>query len=709
MDSEEINLIDDDVVVVDVAVEEPPAWRCWEDKSICLACYPWAVKSQAIDRARLKAHNRGYKGCFLKENWSGKMRHLTEHSRKSQHSSTSASQKSITHWVGGSGAEGDTGSDSRLGGTAEVALLFAALNLSFRCIEHRDAAILRKAIAKSGGPTTRKGIKALVEKEAAKLRAAIFSAVKSEPAIMAIDGGTILRTCYLNFCFAAKGRVFFLKTLKVQRLDKATVQAEVNIARHELESEGINVVGLVTDNASAMMVVAEPHSESDDNNDDGDADAAAKPLDIHFEEDSDEAKFFYHVRCWCHSFQLVLKDAQKKSARIEDAFDCVTQLCRVLCNRKAKSKLNEVLRSKGVAHPCLQPPAVTRWNSFVRCMVQVLPIAQHINQVVERASIIDEVQMLNLKIAVLVLAPVCWATDVAQSDHFTAAAARDLIAATNAHLEWLKTIAYTDGVVKREIATAVDTVIASINARLPTNFRNRFNALSDFFDPTQHENDEMYESVAVDAVTYWEGCKVEVNEGNIREGLMKYKNRNGMERQMSTAEYWNSKALQYSTLAEFATCIGSMLQSEACVERSFMSQSLVMRPDRNRLGNSSMNAQLFLKINAHKLDTPTAQTKGTPWLCEKDWRELALCLAAPEGNTLDEMVTRSASRHTDAMNIQVGSRVAVAFKIGGGESQEFFGTVVSSQRGKYRIVYDSNPEKVEEFLPLTQDNEYRIL
>ena len=71
--------------------------------------------------------------------------------------------------------------------------------------------------------------------------------------LLAIDGGTVLRRSYLNFCVAGKGAVFFLKTVGVKKLDAATIQHHVTVSRDELFAAGSYCVGVVSDNASAMV------------------------------------------------------------------------------------------------------------------------------------------------------------------------------------------------------------------------------------------------------------------------------------------------------------------------------------------------------------------------------------------------------------------------------------------------------------------------
>lgn len=697
-DRDEEIIVDDESALGAVAADQASRhWRVWGESVVCLSCYPFAARDEEIAKGKLRKHNRGYRGVFASGNVSAQTRHLESHTKTN---SELSQQTSLSSWQSEQKQPATATTKSR-----QVALMFCSLNLSFNSIEHRDAQPLRDAVKACGVTPSRRTITAIIHSEAETMRKEMAQHLCGSSVLLAIDGGTVLRRSYLNFCVAGKGAVFFLKTVGVKKLDAATIQHHVTVSRDELFAAGSYCVGVVSDNASAMVKATRDIQEEMADELEEDEDDVA-PVDIDYNDAADDGNpFFYHCRCWCHTFQLLLQDVQKKSLRMKNAFETANMLATLLNTRVVKNKLEAALKAVGKTLRVITMPAITRWNTYIRCISQILPYCNEINMVVGKGEQITPVARLNLQLACIGLAPICWATDAAQSDLFTAVDGHALLKKVSDHMTWLKSVVYQDGGVRNEVLAVADLVNECVQARLKNNFSNRFFLLSDFFDPTTADKLD-YESVFSDIMSYWELRGVEANEATTRTALMRFKNRNDVDKTRSTYDYWNARALDCSSVSEFCLDVTGMLQTEACVERSFMSQTQCVRPERNRLGVSTQNDSLFIKINAHVHER--SERKHQPWLSETEWRELVLTLAAPTTADATGMATRATLRHTDAMTISRGSRLNVLFNVGV-EKVWFLGTIVASNNGKYKIVYDSNPEVVENFLPLTVDTEWHAV
>jgi hypothetical protein len=167
----------------------------------------------------------------------------------------------------------------------------------------------------------------------------------------------------------------------------------------------------------------------------------------------------------------------------------------------------------------------------------------------------------------------------------------------------------------------------------------------------------------------------------------------------------------------FYKSLKTIVASEAAVERSFQTQSLLMGVKRNLLREKIMNAQLFLNINASKLDEKTA-TRSEPlararFMTHNEWKVLCCSLAEP---TNEGIRTRMQSRIEEAKTICRGSRVVVTFiqqdESGAETLVPYTGTVIApvdKKPGTFSIIYDSNTKKFDTFCPTSDDTDWRFL
>ena len=245
-----------------------------------------------------------------------------------------------------------------------------------------------------------------------------------------------------------------------------------------------------------------------------------------------------------------------------------------LKKRKVAQQLGVLLKLSGSNISTIHVPSVTRWNSHLRAMLRIVAIAPQVAQVLEGG--LDEDVLYCMKIAATVLLPVAWCTDQVQSDTCTVVSALKHLNEVIGNINWLKTIAF-ETKTKRHIATAADDLLSAIKARTKKNFTNRFTELIDFFDASTKDKMD-YASVAADVQQYYIDRGVEPQTKDINASLSRYRIRSN---DSKTSGYWEGKSITDSWIYNFLQDINRVLVTEASVERSFMLQSKLFRPERS--------------------------------------------------------------------------------------------------------------------------------
>ena len=157
-----------------------------------------------------------------------------------------------------------------------------------------------------------------------------------------------------------------------------------------------------------------------------------------------------------------------------------------------------------------------------------------------------------------------------------------------------------------------------------------------------------------------------------------------------------------------------LLLSEAAVERSFFSQKKIFRPDRNRSQDESLNNQMFIRSNYHKIQgtTPNKHIKShTNTILRAEWELLAVSVAVPQPDATGPAAgTRRRQKEADAKNIEIGSQLFVVWHAGkNGAPVKWRGTVVDVDGpGKYKICYRGE-KKLRNFDPLGKDREWEYV
>ena len=93
----------------------------------------------------------------------------------------------------------------------------------------------------------------------------------------------------------------------------------------------------------------------------------------------DDGAFFFHIRCWAHTLQLLFGDCQKMNEHIATAFAAAQRLVPLLLKKQTALTLKTLQKNRGLIPRILHTPAVTRWNSFLKSMYQIVQLEEFVN------------------------------------------------------------------------------------------------------------------------------------------------------------------------------------------------------------------------------------------------------------------------------------------------------------------------------------------
>ena len=643
----------------------------------CKLCNPKLTKDN-VDTFTFKGQGRGKLGV-LKNYSTTKRRHEEFHSQEA--ATPGVTQNATTPTTACNTTKRQAATPT------SVAIFVAASGVAFNFFSSDASALLTPIFEQAGVAKNRRALSGLLVSEAALLRTSILSRAKGQSGVLMIDGGTVCHRTFLNITLSLPCGVFFWRSHPVARLDALTVGKIVSDTLEELRKSFVWVLAVVSDNASAMVSACNFEC-SDDDEDELDMFVAEE---IEFNEEPGE--FVSHVRCWAHTLQLLYSDMVAANKHIATAFENTALIVIELKKRKVAQNLAHILKATGSRITTIHVPSVTRWNSHLRAMLRIIEIAPQVAQVLE-GGLNDDV-LYAMKIAATVLLPVAWATDQVQSDHCTVVDALKHLSTVTDHMEWLKSIAFEQRT-KRHVTVATDDLLTAVKARTKKNFTNKFTQLIDFFDGSTKEKME-YNSVAADIEQYYLDRGTAPDTKAIAKSLAQFKIR-ATENKKST--YWDDKLVTDSWVVEFLLDIKNALVTEASVERSFMLQSKLFRPERTRLTTETMNALMFMKGNTRNFTSRTAAPRSHT-LPLDEWKILATTLCTPTANR----PTRRTS--TDASMIRFCSKIEVAFNEDG-EQNWYVGTVTGGSGDDFTIVYETDPLKIEAFKPLTVDTDWRF-
>lgn len=143
---------------------------------------------------------------------------------------------------------------------------------------------------------------------AAETKAAMLNASKGSDVFLLADGGTINRLRHVNFSVGTNRGTYFLKSLRMDKVDSAALKEVILATIEELRRAELFVFAIICDNCAAyqkaMTMVTEAAEDIEDVPDDV-LDAA---------NEAAAAQGVFMLRCACHSLQLYLGGGPQSAA-----------------------------------------------------------------------------------------------------------------------------------------------------------------------------------------------------------------------------------------------------------------------------------------------------------------------------------------------------------------------------------------------------------
>ena len=423
-----------EIEVGDSDEEDNASYLIVGDRAVCKICHP-TVTAENFQATKFEKTGRGTKGLLFVQNLSARKRHTAEHTTAAD--TPKGGQKTLDAYCVTPFAKRD------------LANFLCSANLSFNFVENGCAGIIRREMIRLGIPANRRAAKKLIQEIAAELRAELHKRLESQSVFLGLDGGTILQKAFLNLTISAgPNDVYFHSTHKVKDLSAQTIRSIVQKTCSDLLKEKLFVIGAVSDNASAMTgalggvgmadLASDGDSDEDPDNDDDVNDFDSHDIEL---KDEDAGFFFFAVRCWTHSLQLVFGDMNQTNAKVSCALACVERCVPLLKCRGAKNSLEELLLKRGKQPRTIHIPAVTRWNSYIKSMYQLYCVTEEANVVLGRDAV-TQAEMYAMQIALIVLLPVCWASDETQSDSVSAQHGKSIILKLDQHISYVEKLEF---------------------------------------------------------------------------------------------------------------------------------------------------------------------------------------------------------------------------------------------------------------------------
>jgi len=571
------------------------------------------------------------------------------------------------------------------------------------------------------------------------LRGRLAGVINGNTCVVAIDGGTVGRVPYLSCTVGCGGNAYFWSATRVRNFTAATITATLRTVFGQVSALGGQPLGVVSDNASAMLAataaiatnaIATNEGEDDEGEGEGEGEEEEEDeVDVDDGENSEDDEGpeqaveyreteepqlndlgLFQIKCWSHSFQLMFGDLARRNKYVREAFSCISRLYPLLTKRQARADLRKLCVENKKPFSQVPTPAVTRWNSHVRAIYCCYILRDEIAVVLGKNAPSDR-EVFSMAVTCVICVPFAWSSDETQSDNCTAEDGDKIVQLCLSRLNFVASIEFQSDLLRKEFADA----IADCKAVLEKRRRNHLDCvpvrLLRFFDA--EEQDELETDFVVDHVArYWTtNRKVAVDKDEILREVQKFRMRQRnapTEKDKDKYSWWK----KFAPIRLFVEACQSLLLSEASVERSFSTQARIFPPVRNRLAQQQVNNELFVACNYKKLIVHLAKPrKVRHWITEALWKELCLSVSQPDGDK--RKVTRARTKAEKAQALGIGSRVKVAF-IEDGVKNYYNGTVLqlNMQTNIHVIVYDSESKralKFVEFAPTAEDNDWDFI
>ncbi len=303
-------------------------------------------------------------------------------------------------------------------------------------------------------------------------------------------------------------------------------------------------------------------------------------------------------------------------------------------------------------------------------MVSILAMADFVNLAIPTAEDrLTDHEMYAMRLCVTVFWPVTVATDEVQAEHVTIRHALSILGVMRGRIKGLLELNYGSAVVRKDITAMANALLASLQQR-ETMLTSRFVELLEFLDPTvaipRCTADEVRDAV----IRYWQGrpghgaldeaTKRQVNEGLGELQIQRAAN-SKLVKPVGLDQFWESRAMDQPFLYKFFKAMTEACVTEAAVERTFKAQKGLMRSDRCRLGEATINDELMLKFNIPRLQEKTDKVLSrapVPQIMSiQEWSVLCSTLSSPDAER--GVTTRLALLSDEADTLQLGFCLSV--------------------------------------------------
>ena len=456
---------------------------------------------------------------------------------------------------------------------------------------------------------TRLSVKEAQMKLAQKLRAALITELqsycRSSPITIAMDGWTNVNMVKVtNVVLLCRGQAYYWCSIVNSRNHNTAswLRDALTEVMEGLQSKGLTFVGLVLDNEAvngALIRLLEPTFPS-----------------------------LVHSPCAAHILQLCVDHTFKLPAVMPLLTSMEALIGRFRNTKLLKLKLKNYQAADNIAPRALRRPCITRWSSHLQAAERLYDLQRYVDMVEPQPpSFWSELNSL-----IRFLKPFQVATDTLQADSSTLYDTYKVFSRLQHHVDsigrgdffepskaailsvildmWDKHINLNAVVICASLSFDTDAELTFAGKRLSDaqewflNFATQYAvywSLTDYTEPDQ---------VKRAALEEWANFLAKSGSGfeALDERLRLMRPTDGGKFQPS--KVWLLQRAHAPVIGHAAIAILSVAGSEAAVERSFSVQGLVHSNRRNRLNDSSIEAEMFIRLNEHLLSSSSNGSSG---------------------------------------------------------------------------------------------------
>ena len=508
-------------------------------------------------------------------------------------------------------------------------------------------------------PDSRRAAAACVELLYEQTRRDLERDLKNKLVLLCLDGGTCNRVTLMNYTVcpiedvhhkdgSSERNVRFLMSAPVPNGSAAEIRTTLKAALEQLRTMDVVCVGACTDNASAMAAALRDDDELTTEDLDGMSETPAIDEIFNFdnvEEGPDAAEgwdesvfgdeaelsafdeasqFFVHIRCWCHTMQLVVGDIAKHQ-QLNPGMNLMKKILALSRGDRALLQLRAV--NHGVARTRIVQPACTRWNSFTRAGFRMLELQEHIEALWPMLA--KKGEWFSLRLFVLVTAPFAWATDVLQSDGATLTTASGCIDRIREHLSTVDSEAEKIRAV--EVQATVQAMVEFARQRLrlreETYLVNDVTKMLKLLDNKASAMDADEEDWILDKLRRWTITTGASFNGMERE-IKDFRNRGMVMRAEPSETFWNRSS--FTAVGGIRQKLLNVIASEASVERSFQIQDGKWSKLRNRTASSTIDKEVFIRMNYNAQEEKVPRAGRRDDISLEEWHRVLETVAEDE-------------------------------------------------------------------------------